>query len=74
MVKKYKELKAKFNELEARENAISKELEESVILREQAAEERDKAIAHLIIVKDKEKIVVDTRNEMAYQLLQSGNY
>jgi hypothetical protein len=74
MVKKYKELEAKFNELETRENAVSKELEESNMLREQAAEERDEAIAHLMIAKDKEKIAVDARNEMAYQLLQSGNH
>jgi hypothetical protein len=74
MVKKYKELEVKFNELEIRKNAVSKELEESVMLRERADEERKEAIAHLMIAKEKERTAVDARNEMAYQLLQSGNH
>jgi seryl-tRNA synthetase len=74
LVKKNKELETKFNELEAKKNAVSKELEESVMLRERADEEREEAIAHLMIVKDKERITMDARNEMAYQLLQSGNH
>jgi hypothetical protein len=86
LAKKYHELKEKYNELhehvaglEVKYNEVNdelfvqhSELNESNLRGDRAAEERDEAIAHLRLAKERETAAVNARNEIAFQLVQSG--